>query len=377
MKKVALFFPWLKSKGGAEKTILEIIKNKDYKFDLYTWYYNESTTFEEFKKLKVNVLGRNTLPKNKILRGLFLLKGFLSKIPLDDYDYFLICTSGVGEFITFRNYKPGKTIVCCFTILRDAYPKIVKWNLKHSYSNIFYKLFYLISTKIYNIFERKAWKKIEKPFFISEEVANRAVNKGLWNKKPKIIYVPADLDKFKQLSETKGKYFLYHSRINNPKRQDLVIKAWKEFIRYYPKEKLIISGGLENKKYFDKLVKLSENENSIEVKTGLTNKEVLKLYQNSKAVIFVPFLEDFGIVPFEALAAGKSLIAVDEGGYVDLVKNVKQYYSINEAETEQTLTLNILSALKKFMKSKVKPKKIILKQLNPKVFQSKLKEMLK
>ena len=35
-KKIALFHPWLKSRGGAERVVLEILKsNKN--IDLYTW----------------------------------------------------------------------------------------------------------------------------------------------------------------------------------------------------------------------------------------------------------------------------------------------------------------------------------------------------
>lgn len=57
--KIALFHPWIKSKGGAERVVLEILKkskDKRYKIDVYTWVYDENNTFEEFKKFKVNVI---------------------------------------------------------------------------------------------------------------------------------------------------------------------------------------------------------------------------------------------------------------------------------------------------------------------------------
>lgn len=137
--KIALFYPWIKSRGGAEKVLLEIMKIKDFNFDLYTWVYDEKDSFKEFKNLKINVIGSNILrklSKMKLLRGLFLPFSLFSKIPLEKYDYFLIYTSGTGEFITFRNYKKGKTIGYVNTILRDAYPEIVKWNMKNIYKNV-------------------------------------------------------------------------------------------------------------------------------------------------------------------------------------------------------------------------------------------------
>ncbi|MCX6750921.1 MAG: glycosyltransferase, partial [Candidatus Pacearchaeota archaeon] len=141
--------------------------------------------------------------------------------------------------------------------------------------------------------------------------------------------------------------------------------------------KLILSGGLENKKYFRYIKNLSKDAGNIEIKEGLDNKEMLKLYENSKAIIFVPFIEDFGIVPFEALAAGKPIIAVDKGGYVDLIKNIPQYYPIKEEENEEKFVDNTVKTLKIFMNSKLKPRKIIINNLNPQIFKKNLKEVFK
>jgi glycosyltransferase involved in cell wall biosynthesis len=379
--KIALFYPWIKSKGGAEKVLLEIMKIKEFKFDLYTWVYDKKNSFEEFKDLKINVIGPKILKKiskMKLLRGLFLPFSLFLKIPLEKYDYFFIYTSGTGEFITFRNYKKGKTIAYVNTILRDAYPEIVKWNIKNRYKNIFSRIVYLLFVKIYRIFERIAWKKIDLPIFISEEGYERAKKQGLLkNKNAKVIYPPVDLTNFNKLPLRKGVYFLYVSRFNNPKRQDLLIKAWIKFSKEYPNEKLVLSGGLENKKYFKYLKRISKNLKNVEIKVGLNNKEILKLYENSKAVVFVPFIEDFGIVPFEGLASGKPIIAVNKGGYAELIKDTPQYYPIKEEDDEEAFIENIIISLKTFMKSKVKPKKIVVNNLSIQIFKKNIEEIFR
>jgi glycosyltransferase involved in cell wall biosynthesis len=379
--RIALFYPWIKSKGGAEKVLLEIMKIKEFDFDLYTWVYDEKNSFEEFKDLKINVLGLSVfkkLLKMKILRGFFLFFSFFSKIPLEKYDYFLIYTSGTGEFITFRNYKKGKTIAYVNTILRDAYPEIVQWNIKKRYKGIFSRYAYIASVKIYRFFEKIAWKKIDFPIFISEEGLKRAKKQGLLkNKKSRIIYTPVDLSQFNKLNSSKGEFFLYVSRFNLPKRQDLLIKSWIEFSKEYPNEKLILAGGLEDKSYIEYLKKLAKNSKNIDIIVSPNNKEILNLYEKSKAILFVPFIEDFGIVPFEALSAGKPVIATDRGGYVNLIKNIPQFYPIKEEKDENLFIKNITDSLKKFMKSNIKPRKINIDVLNPQIFKKNIKEIFK
>jgi len=379
--RIALFYPWIKSKGGAEKVLLEIMKLDNFDVDLYTWVYDEESSFKEFKELKINIIGPKILKKfskMKLLRGLFLPFSFFSKIPLENYDYFFVYTSGTGEFITFRNYKKGKTIGYINTILRDAYPEIVRWNTRKIYKNIFSRTRYLLLVKIYRLFEKIAWKRIDFPIFISKEGLERARKQGLLkNKKTKVIYVPVNLNNFLKLPYNKGNFFLYVSRFNPPKRQDLLIKAWIKFSKEYPNEKLVLSGGLENKNYFENIKSLAKNAKNIEIKEGLDNNKILELYKKSKAIIFVPFLEDFGIVPFEALATGKPVIAVDKGGYVDLIKNIPQYYPIKEDENEEIFIENIIKALKEFMKSKVIPKKINVKKISPQNFKKEITEVFK
>ena len=84
-KRIALFNPWIKSKGGAERVVLEILKNKKYKVDIYTWVYDEEKTFEEFKKFKINIIApkiAKKLSRYYLLRGLFFPLSLLPRIVL-------------------------------------------------------------------------------------------------------------------------------------------------------------------------------------------------------------------------------------------------------------------------------------------------------
>lgn len=378
-KKVALFHPWIKSRGGAEKCVLEILKSKNFDVDVYTWVYDKEKTFDEFQKYDVKLVGSKfakKISRTYLLRGLFFINSLLSKIPLENYDLFLVSTSGVGEFILFRNYKPKKTFAYVYTPLRAATKEIVDWDLKNRHKNFFKKIIYLSMVHFYRFLEKISWKKIDFPIFISELSLERAEQRNLAkDKEKKIIYPPIEIEKFKKLKSNNGDYFLYVSRINQPKRQDVLIKAWKEFIKNYPNEKLIIAGSSENKNFLDEIKKLAEDSENIFIKTDLNQKELLELYSNSKAVIFVPFLEDFGIVPFEAMALGKPLIAVEKGGYSKLIEKFN-YYRIKELYSEEKMIEEINRVLEEFMESEKKVKKIQSIGNNTQNFIKKIEEAL-
>ena len=161
-QKIALFHPWIKSRGGAEKVVLELLKSSKFKIDLYTWVYDKKNTFQEFKNFKINVIAPKIFRKisrSFLLRGLFLPVSLMSKIPLENYDLFLISTGGLAELITFRNYKPGKTGVYSHTILRAAYKENIEWNLKNRYKNPFSKMVYLLAAKFYQWLDISPHKK--------------------------------------------------------------------------------------------------------------------------------------------------------------------------------------------------------------------------
>jgi glycosyltransferase involved in cell wall biosynthesis len=361
MKKlrVCLFVPWLKSRGGAEATILAFLKNTKHDVDIYTWIYDKENTFLEFKNYSVKIIAPpfiQSLSRSFLLRSLVLLFSKLPKGVLDYYDVLLLSTSGMAEIMLLRN-KPKKAVLYCHTILRAANPEDVRWYLDNKYKNPISKLIYLTGVKIYNYLEKKSWKHIDKVIFNSELSQERAKRKELLGEiSSQIVYPPVKLDKFSKKEYFKGKYFFYPSRFNPPKRQELLIEAWRIFQKKHPHEMLVLAGSTEKEDYFNYLKKKAQGLN-IYFRPNITDDKMLEFYLHCKAGIFVSFVEDFGIVPFEFVSLGKPLIAVDRGGYIPLIKDYPLYFPIIERVDDYLMIQEINASLERFLNTKMQNRK--------------------
>jgi len=74
------------------------------------------------------------------------------------------------------------------------------------------------------------------------------------------------------------------------------------------------------------------------------DEELIRLYQNCKAVIFPAEQEDFGLVPVEAMAAGKPVIALAQGGVLESVIDQKTGVYFNEPSVT-----SLKAAVRKFI----------------------------
>ncbi len=344
--KIAIFVPWIKSKGGVERTILRILEDDKYDSQIYTFFYDKNSTFEEFKRYNIIVL-RKSNPNGFVMKGASLFNALL-RTKIDDlkkYDIFLVSTAGIAEFVVFRN-KHKNTIALCHTPLRIAhtmYDYYKNQNLKN-------RLIIPPATAFYKILEKRAWKRIKYAFVLSDEVRTRLINYRLiqgdkiFNLGPHVDY-----SKIKKGGKTE-KIIFYPSRFIRYKRQDLAIRAF--VLSKLPKEgfKLILSGFVEDRKYFNELKKLEGS--NIEIRENLSERELNDFYNKSYVTLFLAINEDTGLTPLESLAHGKPVIAVNEGGPKEFIKEGVNGMLVKADENEIANALNRI-ADKKFYKNLV------------------------
>ena len=112
----------------------------------------------------------------------------------------------------------------------------------------------------------------------------------------------------------RGRYLFTVSRLDAPKRIDLLIAAMKEVSSGV--ELRIAGSGPEEAR----LRELAAGDARITFCGRVGDAELAELYAGARAVAFIPQLEDFGLVTLEAMLAGKPVITcTDSGGTAELV----------------------------------------------------------
>lgn len=246
-----------------------------------------------------------------------------------DFSYFDLVISNSASFGKGIITKPKtKHISYCMTPTRFLWGGSHKFVEEFNYSWPVKKLIPLFTSYL-RIWDQDAATRVDHFIAISKFIKDRV--KKYYGRNAEIIYPPVDTKKFK-FSNGAGEYFLMVGRLVPYKKFDLAINAFNEL--GLPLK--VIGDGPERKK----LEKIARK--NIEF-LGLTSDcKMPALYGKAKAVIF-PQEEDFGIVPVEAMASGKPVIAYGGGGALETMKDGETGIFFKE-QTVEALT----EAVKKF-----------------------------
>jgi glycosyltransferase involved in cell wall biosynthesis len=128
-----------------------------------------------------------------------------------------------------------------------------------------------------------------------------------YGRQARVIHPFADLSRFR-LPRSPGRNYLMVGAFAPNKRVDLAIEAFNRL----KLPLLIVGTGQEQ----DRLKKLAGP--TVDFLGPLPNDAIADLYSKCRAFVF-PGVEDFGITPLEAMAAGAPVIAYAEGGALETV----------------------------------------------------------
>jgi glycosyltransferase involved in cell wall biosynthesis len=326
--KIAIAQSNLTLKGGGERVVLKIAQR--YRAPIYVAEYDPANTFEEFAKLDVRVILKkgmlSKLPYGRASQGLSYGLSFYN---LDLQDGFDVINAHMAPSHWAAN-RNERILWYCHTPLRDIYDL---YQYRMAMRKPHTKPVYMLGAAAVRAIDQKVVKKI--PYIVANSPNVRSrILKYYHRDDAKVLGGGVDYRKYSNRDDQR--YFLYPSRISPNKRQDYAIEAFKIFSRKTKGYRLLICGPVSKDKlyhdYYKKIYESAKGSNRIEFLTRVPDKRMIELYSRCTAVLYPPINEDYGLVPLEAMASGKPIIAVNDGGQKETVVHNRTGMLVNSPE---------------------------------------------
>lgn len=301
--KVAIVHYWLIGMRGGEK-VVEALCRIYPDADIFTHVYAPEAVSEEIRRHRVFTTFINRLPgaRRMYQKYLPLMPLALEQLDLRGYDLIISSESGPAKGII---PPPNSLHVCyCHSPMRYI------WNMFHDYrerSGLFTRALMPLLAHYIRNWDSVAAIRVDHYIANSETVAERLHR--YYRRTSTIIHPPVDVEAFEVLpNDQHGDYCLMVGELVRYKRPELAVLAFNATGR-----KLVVIGGGE---MLAELRRLAKPNVTI---LGSQPFRVLRHhYARCRALVF-PGEEDFGIVPVEAMASGRPVIAFRRGGATETV----------------------------------------------------------
>ena len=301
--KTAIVHYWLVNMRGGEKmleALLEIYPDSD----IYTHVYKPKSVSSLINKHHVITSRINKLPFAAKLYQMYmpLMPAALMDFNLQEYDLVISSEAGPAKGVV---PNPDAYHLCyCHSPMRYI------WDLYHEYSrntNFLVRFFMEHLTPSLRLWDIASANLVDRFVTNSHYVAKRI--RRIYNREAEVIYGPASVERFLDIERKPRDYYLYFGEITGYKRADIAIDACLKSNR-----KLVVAGGRAKQH-----LKKKYQKNSLIHFTGrVPDEEVINLFSGARALLY-PGIEDLGLVPIEAQAAGCPVIAFRKGGALDTV----------------------------------------------------------
>ncbi len=301
--KIAIITDWLTNYGGAE-SVISAFHDLFPEAPIYTTIYKPEKMRELGNLKNVHTTWLNKIPFAKHQWLLGQMPTAIEMMDLSEYDIVLSSCHSVSKGVIT---KPGTLhISYCHTPMRYAWEK---WDFETRLKKFPHLMRPFIRHQIKKIREWDycAAQRVDKYIANSSYIASKI--KEHYNRGADVIYPPVLTDKFKPVSNPANDYYLAVGRLIPYKKFDLIVRTFNKL----GKPLKVVGGGPDLKK----LKKMAKP--NVRVLGRVSDEELKDLYANCRAFVF-PQIEDAGIVPLEAMASGRPVIALNRGGSLDSMR---------------------------------------------------------
>lgn len=300
--KVAIVHYWLVGIRGGEK-VLDQMCRLFPQADIFTHVYDETKCGHVFGKHRIIQSKISRFPLSRKLYQAYLpwMPEALEELDLTGYDLILSSEAGPAKGII----PPPDSLHVCYV----HSPMRYIWDKYHDYRNnasLPVKIMMQLVAPKLRIWDVTSAQRADILIANSSYVKSRI--QKYWRRSAELIYPPVNIDNFGSVpGEELCDFYLWLGELASYKRPDLAIEAFNE-----NGKSLIVIGGPEKAMRHWK----TKSKSNIKFLGKADNATVSHHLSRCKALIF-PGEEDFGIVPVEALASGRPVIAYNRGGIMD------------------------------------------------------------
>jgi glycosyltransferase involved in cell wall biosynthesis len=338
MLKIAIVHDWLVTNAGAEKVlnvICEIYPNADI-FSLVDFLDDKDRQdILNGKYAKTSFIQNLPFAKKHFRNYLPLFPKAIESFDLNEYDLIISSSWAVAKGVK-KNEK--QIHICyCHTPVRYA------WDLYDEYvSNLsgIKKVLVKWTLKRLRRWDLSTVNRVDYFIANSQFVSERI--KRIYTRTSIVIYPPVDIDKF-NLCTNKEEFYITASRLVPYKKTKLIVEAFNEM----SEKKLIVIGYGEEYNEIKKIAKKNVN-----VLGFCEDRSLIETMQRARAFVYAA-VEDFGIVPIEAMACGTPVIALDQGGTSETVID-----RVNGIHFKRQTKENICDSIKEFERLEFNPENV-------------------
>lgn len=300
--KTALLHYWLTNMRGGE-AVLEQFCQLWPDADIFTHAHDQKSVSDIINEHTISTTFINSLPgaKSNCQQYLPLMPHALKSLDLSGYD--LIVSSESGPIKGIRKPQDCTHVCYCHTPMRYV------WDMYEDYrrnASIPVKVAMSLFKNYLRGYDLRSADSVDHFIANSNFVAQRI--KRIYDRESTVIHPPVSTDFYSRCNRDEKGYYLFVGHLTNYKRPDLAIDACTKMDRPL----VVVGDG-----HLGTALRKKAGGNVTFV--GRTDREELReLYAGAKALLF-PGIEDFGIVPLEAQAAGTPIIAFRGGGALETV----------------------------------------------------------
>jgi glycosyltransferase involved in cell wall biosynthesis len=302
--RIALVHDWLTGMRGGEK-VLEVLCELFPRAELFTLVHVPGTVVPVIERLRIHRSFVSHLPFAKRLyrHYLPLFPAAVEQFDLDRFD-FVLSTSHCAVKSVLKG-SGARHLCYCFTPMRYAWDQFEAYFGASRLGGLRARLIRPVIRHLAR-WDADTSGRVDRYVAISQHVATRI--RRYYNRDAGVIYPPVDTQFFRPDDSAADGSALVVSALVPYKRVDVAIEA----CRRCKVPLRVVGSGPE----LPSLRRLAGP--GVEFLGTLANDDVRTCYRRA-SVTLLPGEEDFGIVPLEAQACGRPVVALGRGGALETV----------------------------------------------------------